>query len=42
MSIDLSYLNIKEYKNVYKNLSPVELVELAIKEKKDAYSTKEL
>lgn len=40
MSIDLSYLNIKEYKNVYKNLSPAKLVELAIKREEGHLSDK--
>ncbi|WP_368488174.1 phosphoenolpyruvate carboxykinase (ATP) [Clostridium sp. BJN0013] len=40
MSMDLSYLNIKEYKNVYKNLPPAKLVELAIKRGEGCLSNK--
>ncbi len=31
MNIDLSYLNINKYRNMYKNLSPAELTEFSIK-----------
>ena len=40
MSMDLSYLNIKGYKNVYKNLSPAKLVQLAIEREEGCLSNK--
>ncbi|MHC6180744.1 phosphoenolpyruvate carboxykinase (ATP) [Clostridium sp. JNZ X4-2] len=40
MNVDLAYLNIEEYKNVYKNLSPAELIELSIKRNEGFLSDK--